>query len=122
MTEVTDQQKICIKCQWCCRVKTLPLGCANKAQMKLWLLQGLDVFYNHDLRSWTALIKDHPCPHLDEETGCRIYDSPEKHKTCSEYLCAKPDGSFPEFMDEACKAGRKFLLDQFEKEDKHDDI
>jgi hypothetical protein len=117
-TELTEQQKICIKCQWCCRVKTIPLGCVNKSQMQLWLLQGLKVFFNHELRTWCALF-EHACPHLDSEKGCTIYDQRDiKHEVCDSYMCFRPDGTYREYMEEACAAGREFLLKKFSEEKK----
>lgn len=86
MTELTEQQKICLGCQQCCRYTCCPIN-PDADHLKLLWLKHVPLMYNGDSRYWSIYLET-PCRYIDKEKGCLVYDQPEKKaEICGRYKC-----------------------------------
>jgi len=85
MENRTTLSEICIKCQLCCKsIGVYSLHSYNNTIKEFYEARGATVTKKiiHD-KEVTYINFDIPCPHLDSERGCLIYD--HRPKVCKNY-------------------------------------
>ena len=85
------KQKICIKCQWCCKHVYLPIE-ARGANISFSAARGIEIRFD-GMKPYAIL--EQTCQHLTEK-GCGIYqDRP--------FACQNYDGRRDKFHSEMCQ-------------------
>lgn len=89
---MTENEKICIKCQWCCKHIYIPMLCRDPETLHLMLVRGFEL-RTHDMVTYA--IVEQRCDHLTDK-GCSVYNM--RPKACREY-----DGRMDWFHSEMCQ-------------------
>lgn len=83
--DISDEEKtkLCLQCKLCCKLLHFAIPYDfNSSQF--YLARGLRFSYEPKLDSVMVEIP-HVCPHLDEVTGCKIYE--DRPDACKSFDC-----------------------------------
>ena len=72
MSLKTKQERLCIKCQACCKLIAIPMKQPSAAAMKFYRTKGCRLAYNS--YKVLCLVVPSICPQLTKD-GCKIYDN-----------------------------------------------
>jgi len=120
MNELTEQQKICMACQQCCRYSCIPIN-PDTDHLKLLWLKNIPLMYNGESRFWSVYLET-PCRYADWEKGCLVYDQPEKKAAvCGKYLCNQKNNTNQSDVLKQIEES-KLLLEMMFGEKSNDDL
>ena len=103
---LSNLQKQCIGCQWCCHVANVPIPGENTEEFAyLYWIKGRRIYWEPFTKEWYWLVTA-PCQHISPD-GCMIYE--DRPDICKRSFCPFGPGWIEKRYDILCDAGDRIM-------------